>query len=187
VTHKAGLLTGLLLIVIGLSPMSAFAQWQPDPQARAQVKSAETIQRFRDRVPATSLYIDDAYAYAVWPTIGRAGFGFGGAFGRGIVIRGDEALGLTSYWQFSSGIQAGAKAFSMMIFFKDEAALEHFQTGAFELMGQAGIDVATVGVSGTPAYSEGVAVLAMTRFGLMGEFTISGVKFRYKPLEADSR
>ena len=52
-------------------------------------------------------------------------------------------------------------------------------------LGQAGIDLATVGASGTPSYNEGVAIFAMTRFGLMGEFTISGARFKYRPLESD--
>ena len=37
---------------------------------------------------------------------------------------------------------------------------------------------------GTPAYNDGVAVVTLTRFGVMGEFTISGARFSYKPTEA---
>ncbi|MDH4107801.1 MAG: hypothetical protein OEW35_05765 [Gammaproteobacteria bacterium] len=48
-------------------------------------------------------------------------------------------------------------------------------------MGQAGFAVANLGIDGTPAYNDGVAVFTVTRFGLMGEFTISGVKFTYRP------
>jgi hypothetical protein len=69
----------------------------------------------------------------------------------------------------------------MVIFFKDSDALERFKKGNVEFLGQAGIALATVGVAGTPAYNDGVAIITMTRFGLMGEFTISGAKFSYKP------
>ena len=51
-------------------------------------------------------------------------------------------------------------------------------------MGQAGIALGTLGAAGTPAYNDGVAVVTLTRFGVMGEFTISGARFSYKPTEA---
>jgi lipid-binding SYLF domain-containing protein len=101
------------------------------------------------------------------------------------VINGSAAVGTSKYWQFTSGIQAGARNFSMIIFFKDKEALEYYQAGNIQFMGQAGVAFGTVGAAGTPAYNEGVAVVTMTRFGLMGEFTISGAKFSYKPLETE--
>ena len=55
-----------------------------------------------------------------------------------------------------------------------------------QLMGQAGIDLVTLGLSGTPAYSDGVAIFALTRLGLMGEFTYSGARFGYKSLDANN-
>ncbi len=69
----------------------------------------------------------------------------------------------------------------MIIFFKDKEALDYFKTGEIQFMGQAGLDFATVGVAGTPAYNDGVAIATVTRLGLMGEFTYSGGKFTYTP------
>ncbi len=133
-------------------------------------------------MPATGRYFEDAYGYAVWPTIARGAVGFGAAYGKGLVIEVDEAVGTSSYFQFSSGIQAGAKAFSMIIFFKDKAALDNFKAKRWQFMGQAGIDIATFGAHATPAYSEGVAVFTLTRFGLMGELAPTGTRFGFKPL-----
>ena len=118
----------------------------------------------------------------MFSSVGRFGFGFGGAYGRGVVIEGDNLVGHTSFWQFTSGIQAGAKYFSMIVFFKDREALEYYQQERLQFLGQAGVTLATIGANGTPAYNDGVAIIAVTRFGLMGEFTISGGKFRYFPL-----
>ena len=73
----------------------------------------------------------------------------------------------------------------MIIFFKDREALEYYKTGELQFMGQAGIAAATVGGAGTPAYNEGVAIVTVTRLGLMVEFTISGARFTYKPLAQD--
>ena len=71
----------------------------------------------------------------------------------------------------------------MIVFFKDQEDIEDYKLSQFQFLGQAGIDLATVGVSGTPAYSGGVAIFAITRLGLMAEFSYSGARFKYKPIE----
>jgi lipid-binding SYLF domain-containing protein len=120
---------------------------------------------------------------AVWPGITRVAAGFGGAYGKGVVIEQGEAVGAVKYWQFSSGIQAGAKNFALIIFFKDKDALEGLKRNDIQFTGQAGIDVVTFGASGTPAYNEGVALIPLTNLGLMAEFSAAGVWFRYKPYD----
>lgn len=159
----------------------AMADWQPDLDDKRQVRAAKAIDKVRNKVERSAPYFEEAYAMAVWPGITRVGFGFGGAYGKGIVIKGDDAVGTVSYWQGSSGIQAGAKNFTMIIFFKDKESLEALQQGKLQFTGQAGIDIATVGVAGTPAYSDGVAIITATNLGLMAEFTAAGVKFNFKP------
>jgi hypothetical protein len=106
-------------------------------------------------------------------------------FGTGIVVEGDDVIGTTRFWQFTSGIQGGARNFSMIIFFRDKEALEYYKTGKLQFMGQAGIAAATVGAAGTPAYNSGEAIVTVTRLGLMYEATISGAKFTYKPLDGE--
>ena len=163
----------------------AGAAWEADGGDEIQVKAALAIAEFRERIPRTEQYFEQAYGYAILPSVTRAGFGFGGAYGKGIVIEGDGAIGRTKFWQFSSGIQAGAKNYSMIIFFKDKQALDYFKIGELQFMGQAGLAFAKAGVAGTPAYNDGVAIVTMTRFGLMGEFSAAGGKFSYKALSDD--
>lgn len=175
-----------LILLVCMSTLAAAipaaAAWQADSNSKVQVKAEKAIEAFRDRMPRTEAYFEKAYAIAVFPSVTRVGFGFGGAYGKGIVIEADRAIGTSKYWQFTSGIQAGARNFSMIIFFKDKQALEYFQLAKTQFMGQAGLAAGTVGVAGTPTYDEGVAVVTVTRLGLMGEFTVSGAKFTYKPL-----
>lgn len=177
------LASAFVLVSILLAALPTQAEWQPD-DSKLQVKAEQAIAAFRDRVPRTEAYFDQAYAFVVFPSVTRIGLGFGGAYGKGIVIEADQAIGLSKYWQFTSGIQAGARNFSMMVFFKDKDAFEYYQTGKIQFMGQAGLAIATVGVAGTPAYNDGVAVVTVTRLGLMGEFTVSGAKFTYEPVLA---
>jgi lipid-binding SYLF domain-containing protein len=163
------------------SCLPAQAEWQADTQDRLQVRAAQAIDKVRSKIERSAPYFEDAYAMAVWPGITRVAFGFGGAYGKGIVIEGDDAIGTVSYWQGSSGIQAGAKNLTMIIFFKDKESLDALKQGKMQFTGQAGIDIATVGVAGTPAYSEGVAIITATNLGLMAEFSAAGVKFKFKP------
>ncbi len=50
---------------------------------------SETIEKFRG-IPSVAPYFGTAYAYAVWPKIGRGGLGIGGASGKGQVYLGGK-------------------------------------------------------------------------------------------------
>lgn len=156
--------------------------WMSDPTGSVERRSVDVVQRMREEFERTDTFFEDAYGYAVFPTITRIGIGFGGAYGKGIVVVDDEVIGRTSYKQFSSGLQAGAKGFGMVIFFRNDAALEDFQAEKAQFTGQAGIAVLNVGYDGTPAYNEDVAIVVVPKIGLMAEFTYSGAWFRYWPL-----
>jgi lipid-binding SYLF domain-containing protein len=157
----------------------AAEEWQANEGDRLQERAEKAINRVRAEVERSHPYLEDAYAMAVWPGITRVAAGFGGAYGKGVVIEQGKAVGTVKYWQFSSGIQAGAKNFALIIFFKDKEALEGLKQNKTQFTGQAGIDVVTFGVAGTPAYNEGVALFPLTNLGLMGEFSAAGVWFRY--------
>ena len=176
--YFATAVVALLTLAFGAG---AAADWQADEGDQLQQRAEKAIANVRTRVERSHPYFEDAYAMAVWPGITRVALGFGGAYGKGVVIEQGKAVGTVSYWQFSSGIQAGAKNFALIIFFKDKEALEGLKRNDTQFTGQAGIDVLTFGISGTPAYNDGVALIPLTNLGLMGEFSAAGVWFRYKP------
>ncbi|NCF25633.1 MAG: hypothetical protein GWP60_13960 [Gammaproteobacteria bacterium] len=176
--HLATTVVALLTLTFSLG---AAADWQAEEGDRLQQRAQEAISKVREKVERSHPYFEDAYAMAVWPGITRVAAGFGGAYGKGVVIEQGEAVGTVKYWQFSSGIQAGAKNFALIIFFKDKDALEGLKRNDTQFTGQAGIDIVTFGAAGTPAYNEGVALIPLTNLGLMAEFSAAGVWFRYKP------
>jgi len=176
--------TGLILAALLLAN-AANAEWEADSSDKAQAKAADAIVRIREKIPRSEKFFEEAYGYAILPSVTRIGFGFGGAYGKGLLIEADHAVGITKFWQFTSGIQAGAKNFSMIVFFKDKEAVDKFKAAEIQFLGQAGLAFATAGVAGTPAYNDGVALVTLTNVGLMGEFTISGARFTYKPLTKD--
>lgn len=174
----------LLSFSLALSPV-VLADWRADPGDKKQVKAEAAIARVKEKVPRSAMYFADAYGFAVLYSITRVAVGFGGAYGKGLVFEGDNLVGKTGFWQFTSGLQAGVKNFSMIVFFKDQEALEYFKAREIQFTGQAGIDVATWGAAGTPTYNEGVAIITATKLGLMAEFSYGGIKFTYKDLPQD--
>ncbi len=175
------MLTGLVVSTLALGSM-AMADWQPDPGDKKQMKAQAAIEKIKEKMPRSAMYFEEAYGFAILPSVTRAAVGFGGAYGKGFVVEGDELIGTTGFWQFTSGLQLGATNFSMIVFFKDQEALQYFKAREMQFAGQAGLAVATFGVAGNPAYNEGVAIITMTRLGLMAEFSYGGIKFTYKEL-----
>ena len=172
---------GIAIAVLAISSM-AVADWQPDPGDEKQMKAQAAIERFKEKIPRSAMFFEEAYGFAILSSVTRVAVGFGGAYGSGLVLEGDNLIGNTGFWQFTSGLQLGVNNFSMIVFFKDQEALEYFKEREIQFAGQAGLAVATYGVAGTPAYNEGVAIITMTRLGLLAEFSYGGIKFTYKDL-----
>ena len=75
---------------------------------------------------------DKCYGYTVFPTIGKAAVGIGGAHGKGTVYVGGKHVGDTSMTQVTIGLQLGGQAYREIIFFEDKAAFDAFTSGNFE-------------------------------------------------------
>lgn len=158
------------------------AEWQPDPNSKMELSVAQAILKAKQRDPAMAQWFDTAYAYAVFPKVAKAGFGIGGAHGKGLVIVGDDAVGNTSLSQVSIGLQLGGQVYSEYIMFKDEAAFVNFSRGNFEMGAQVSAVALTVGASADASYDSGVVVFTNTEGGLMFEASVGGQKFKYKDL-----
>lgn len=103
--------------------------------------------------------------------------------------------------ELSIGFQAGGKAFSQMIFFEDQRALDDFKSGFFAFGADASVVVITAGASATAStdgresgasggmhdavthfhFYKGMAVLTIPKGGLMGQLSVEGGKFAYSP------
>ncbi|MFP6808463.1 MAG: lipid-binding SYLF domain-containing protein [Pseudomonadales bacterium] len=153
---------------------------------------------------ALTPYFKGSYGYVVFPTVGKAAFGVGGAFGKGKVYKKHKVTGRVSLAKVSFGFQIGGQAFSEIIFLEDERAFEEFTTGRFEFdlsasavaitagaQARIGTTGSTFNASAGPAtaiqvetgYSKGMAIFTHTIGGLMYEAAIGGQKFKYRPNE----
>ena len=164
-------------------------------------KFTDTIEIYK-KSEAVQPFFKNAYGYAVFPTVGKAGIGIGGSYGTGQVYQGGKVTGEVSLIKGSIGFQLGAQAFSQMIFFKDKRAYDEFTSGNFEFdatasavaitagaQASAGTEGASAGASAGPAtgkqaktsYHKGMVVFTHAKGGLMYEASIGGQKFTFKP------
>jgi lipid-binding SYLF domain-containing protein len=161
---------------------------------------ADTIRAFQ-KARESSGFFSKSYGYAVFPTIGKAGVGIGGAHGKGRVYAKGAWVGDAAMTQVTVGAQLGGEAFSQIIFFEDERAFKEFTSGNFEFGAQAQAVVITAGAAaqattgGTGAgknigkdkadvkstFEKGMAVFTLVKGGLMYEASVGGQKFSYTP------
>ena len=163
---------------------------------------ADTVALFKNAGQSAGFF-KTAYAYAVFPSIGKGGLVVGGAYGNGRAYVHDKHVGDTSMTQLSVGLQAGGQAYSQIIFFEDERSFEEFKTGSFEfgadvgavaITAAAGASAGTAGASAGASggmkdattsgkYYKGLAVFTIVKGGAMYEANVKGQKFKYKPIK----
>ena len=166
-------------------------------------KCAETLKLFEAAGESASFF-KKSYGYAVFPTIGKAGLGIGGAHGSGCVYKQGKQVGTAKMNQLSFGWQAGAQGYSLLVFLEDERAFQEFTSGEFEFGAKASAVAITAGASagagtsGTSSgasagkkdattqshtgYEKGMASFSIIKGGLMYEAALAGAKFKYKSL-----
>ncbi|MDR2012873.1 MAG: lipid-binding SYLF domain-containing protein [Rhodanobacter sp.] len=152
-------------------------------------------------------FFETAYGYAVFPTIGKGGFGVGAAHGRGRVYEQGRYIGTTVMNQISVGLQLGGQAYSQIVFFEDKRALDDFTSGNFEFGADASAVAVTAGASasagttGTSAgasggkndatttgkYYKGTVVFTIVKGGAMYQAAIAGQTFTFTPKNASRR
>jgi len=159
---------------------------------------SETKKMFEDAGVAEMF--NSSFGYALFPTIGKAGFVIGGAYGKGRVYVQNKYYGNTTMTQATIGFQLGGAGFSQVVFFQDKRAFAEFINGNFEF----GADVhavaltaaaeASVNTGGSSAsasggknnarvtnnrYNRGMATFTITKGGLMYEISVGGQKFNF--------
>jgi len=163
---------------------------------------AETAKLFLDAGESAGFF-KKSYGYAVFPTIGKAGLGIGGAHGSGCVYQKGKQVGTAKMNQLSVGWQAGAQGYSLLVFFEDERAFKDFTSGNFEFGAKASAVAITAGASAgagtggassgasggkndattkSTGYEKGMASFSIIKGGLMYEAALGGAKFKYEPL-----
>jgi lipid-binding SYLF domain-containing protein len=122
---------------------------------------------------------ENAYAWVIFPNVGKGAIGVGGAAGNGIVYEGGSAIGSAKMKQVTVGFQFGGQAYREVIFFENKEALERFKQDNFEFSAQASAVAVKAGASTNVKYRDGVMIFTQEKGGLMYEASIGGQKFDF--------
>lgn len=179
-TVLTGWIVSLALAQAGWDPRKADAEATTSADTQ---KAQEAVDAFLEKDPTMEVYFEQAYGFAIFPGVGKGGFGIGGAHGKGQVYEQGKLIGTARLTQITIGFQLGGQKFREVIFFKNKAAIDEFKQGNFKFSAQASAVAVTAGAGAKADYNDDVAVFTLTKGGLMYEASIGGQKFSFKPTQ----
>ncbi len=81
-----------------IMPSTLLAGWSPHDKENPQNQEVENpevaaaIAKFKNKDPQLIEFFNQTHAYAIFPTVGKGGFGIGGAYGKGEVYRDNKLI-----------------------------------------------------------------------------------------------
>ncbi|PIE07384.1 MAG: twin-arginine translocation pathway signal [Rhodobacterales bacterium] len=98
--------------------------------AKIDARVSATLAQMYIDVPEAQALARKAVGMLVMPLVTEAGFGLGGAFGRGALIVGGATVDYYAQAKASIGLQFGAQQYAHVLFFLTEDALADFRTAS---------------------------------------------------------
>ncbi len=170
--------------LIACSALAACATAPRTEEGKADKRgeAATALSQAERNDPTLGTVLRNARGFAVFPSVGKGGIGVGGAYGRGVLYEGGNAVGYCDLTQGSIGLQLGGQSYTQIIAFSTQEALDRFKSGNFSFGAQATAVALKAGAGANAKFNEGVAVFTMDEAGLMFEASIGGQKFSYEPM-----
>ncbi len=171
-------------VLTGLVTVSGCATAPTSAEDKAALSRDVTTALAKAKVqdPSLQAFLDKAYGYAIFPTVGKGAVGVGGAYGKGEVFERGRKIGYCDLSQATIGLALGGQTFTQIIAFENKAALDDFKNGKLKLAAQATAVALKAGTSTNAEYTDGVSVLTASPEGLMAEAAIGGQTFSFQPL-----
>jgi lipid-binding SYLF domain-containing protein len=176
--------TSIALAAAGLSFAIGAAAHAAETDSELIADANRAIAMFEKEDPGMKALLERAPGYVVFPKIGKAGLGIGGAHGDGVVYQQGKPIGKAEVTQVTVGAQAGAQKYGEVIVFETQANLAKFTEGKFAFSGNVSAVAVKSGASANARFTNGVAVFTEGEGGLMVEASIGGQKFSYHPFGA---
>jgi lipid-binding SYLF domain-containing protein len=151
-----------------------------EDKAALVAEASSRWQQMRTADPSLGALVQRGYGYALFPDVGKAALGVGGAYGRGVVYERGQHIGYADLTQGTVGVQVGGQSLSELLVFETKAALDRFKAGEFGFAAGASAVVLKSGVATNPAFVNGVAVVVQPIGGVMVEAAIGGQQFTYQ-------
>lgn len=170
----AGTVIALTLGACATAPVSVEGKADIEREAATAITAAVAAD------PTLKPVLDSSAGYAVFPKVGKAAAGVGGAYGRGVVYEDGRPVGYCDLSQATIGLQLGGQTYSEIIAFETKNAVETFKEGNFRFTAQATAVALKSGAGANAKYKDGVAVFTMDEAGLMYEAAVGGQRFSYQ-------
>jgi lipid-binding SYLF domain-containing protein len=167
-------------VVASLLGSCATAPATREDKAALIAEAASRWQQMRAADPSLGALVQRGYGYALFPDVGKAALGVGGAYGRGVVYERGQHVGYADLTQGTVGVQVGGQSFSELLVFEHKVALDHFKAGQFGFAAGASAVALKSGVATNPPFIDGVAVVVQPIGGVMVEAAIGGQQFTYQ-------
>jgi lipid-binding SYLF domain-containing protein len=175
-------IAGLLLAVVGIASVGCSTMPKTEEKRDAQDENVRnTLSAMRMEDPTFGAFLDSAYGYAVYPTVGRGAFVFGGAYGKGQVYEQNKFIGYSDMSQATVGAQIGGEAFAEVIAFENKAALDRFIEKEFAFTAELKAVALKSGAGKAARFQDGIAVFTYVKGGLIAQAAVGGQRFRFVP------
>ncbi|HZK81175.1 MAG TPA: lipid-binding SYLF domain-containing protein [Humisphaera sp.] len=159
----------------------------PNSAAERTVQRDEahvTLEKMEAQAPWLTDMVNNAYGYAVFPNVGAAAIGIGGASGKGYVYKGGQSVGWVSLEQASVGVQLGGDTFGELIIFENDHALNRMMNNSVEFGADASATIIKAGAAGDANFAHGVKIYILPKGGLMAGVSVNGQKFHFTQVDS---
>lgn len=170
-------------MLAGVACINGCATEPATPQERRSLNDDVhgTLHDLKNQDASLDNFLNGAYAYVVFPSIGKGGAGVAAAYGRGEVFVQGKFVGYADMSQGTLGVSLGGETYSEVIVFENDNALADFEANKLEFEAGASAVALKAGAAATAKYNDkGIAVFTMPTGGLMFDISIGGQQFTYE-------
>jgi len=174
-------LTAICLVLVAAAATVAQPQrCEVATAAEIDQEANAALHSFVNQTPGARELANKAAGILVFPSVVKAGFGFGGEYGEGIMLNQQRVVGYYNLISASFGFQLGVQERSVIIMFMTRDELDQLDRIAGWKVGVDGsVAIITVGIGGsidTDKITQPVIGFIIDQKGLMYNLTLEGSK-----------
>jgi lipid-binding SYLF domain-containing protein len=113
----------LVAAAVAFGPAAMAADMAKNSAATLNSDGQKALNSLYAKVPAAKAIGGKAAAVLVFPKVTKAGFGIGGQYGEGVLLKGGKPVAYYNTAGLSTGLQAGAQTYGYAMFFMNDAAV----------------------------------------------------------------
>ena len=176
---------GLALILApasaGLLTLSGCGSTPPTPAAKANLADdgQTTIRTLERDYPDLKMTIDNAYGYAIFPSVGKGGLVIDVASGRGVVYDHGNYIGTAHMTLVNVGATVIGEDYTELLIFKSKTALDNFKANQTKFDATAVAVALKAGASADAKFVNDVAIFTKAVSGFGVDASIGGQQFTF--------